>query len=72
MRWLLGAGLLALLAGGCARVRPWQRERLASPALQFEIDPYADLQERSIREITEGATFSGGGPGSAGAGCGCH
>jgi len=42
------------------------------PALQFEVDPYADLQERSIREITEGATFSGGGPGSAGAGCGCH
>ena len=65
--------LLLFVAGaGCARVRPWQREQLAAPVMQFETDPYADAQERSIREITEGATFAGGGPGSAGAGCGCH
>jgi hypothetical protein len=63
---------VALLAGACAEVRPWQRERLASPAMQFEVDPYADGQEDSILEITEGGTFAGGGPGSAGAGCGCH
>jgi hypothetical protein len=66
----------AIIAGGfmtgCARVRPWQREHLASPIMQFEVDGLAELQERTIREITEGATFAGGGPGSAGAGCGCH
>ncbi len=64
--------LAALAAAGCATVRPWQRERLASPAMQFEVDPFADEQEASIREITEGSTFAGGGPGGAGGGCGCH
>ncbi len=64
--------LLVLAAAGCATVRPWQREQLASPAMQFQVDPLADEQEASIREITEGATFAGGGPGGAGGGCGCH
>jgi hypothetical protein len=68
MRWLLWLILLT----GCARVAPWQRGELANPAMQFEVDPYADVQEQSIREITEGATFGGAGVGSAGAGCGCH
>ena len=63
---------LLLLLGGCARVKPWQRGELAGPAMQFQVDPYAEVQEQSIREITEGATFGGAGAGSAGAGCGCH
>ena len=57
---------------GCARVRPWQRERLAGPAMQFQMAPFADGQRDSVLEITEGSTFSSAGPGSAGAGCGCH
>jgi hypothetical protein len=60
--------LLFLLAG-CATVRPWEREQLASPAMQFEANPFADEQEASIREITEGATYAGAG--SGGGGCGC-
>ncbi len=60
------------LGGGCARVRPWERDRLASPAMQFQMTPYADGQRDSVLEITEGATFSSAGPGGAGAGCGCH
>jgi uncharacterized protein DUF4266 len=67
-----GIWLAILIMGGCAQVRPWQRERLASPAMQFELDPYADQQLQTIHEITEGSTFGGGGPGGAGAGCGCH
>jgi hypothetical protein len=67
---VLGFVLLAL--GGCARVRPWQRERLAGPAMQVELDAAAAQQERSVLEIVEGGTFAGGGPGGAGAGCGCH
>jgi hypothetical protein len=63
--------IAALSITACAEVRPWQRERLASPAMQFTFDP-GEEQESSILEITEGSTFAAGGPGSAGAGCGCH
>ena len=63
---------LALSAASCAHVRPWQREQLASPALQFEMTPGAAGQRQSILEITEGNTYPSAGPGNAGAGCGCH
>ncbi len=62
--------VLALAVTGCASVRPWERETLASPGMQFAVDPFGDEQEQTILEITEGATFGGGGGG--GAGCGCH
>ncbi|HEX6836887.1 MAG TPA: DUF4266 domain-containing protein [Polyangia bacterium] len=65
---LLAVGAVA----GCARVRPWERERLAGPAMQFQMAPFAEGQRDSVLEITEGSTFSSAGPGSAGAGCGCH
>jgi hypothetical protein len=63
--------VLAALAG-CGHVRASQREHLANPAMQFEMDPVADGQRDSILEITQGATFSSAGPGTAGAGCGCN
>lgn len=63
---------LALAAASCQHVHASQRERLASPAMQFEMDPAADQQRASILEITEGSTFSSAGPGTAGAGCGCN
>jgi hypothetical protein len=66
-RWVL----LLVLLSGCATVHPWERERLARPAMQFEVDPDAEGQAEGIREITEGATYAGA-PGSTGAGCGCH
>jgi hypothetical protein len=73
MRKIVLAGVLVVL-GGCVTVRPWERGRLASPAMQFQQDPFADEQEQSILEITEGATYAsaGAGAGGAGAGCGCH
>jgi Domain of unknown function (DUF4266) len=64
--------LVVVALAGCAHVRPWQRERLASPAMQFQMAPLADGQRDSVLEITEGSTFPSAGPGSAGAGCGCH
>jgi hypothetical protein len=65
--------VLALaLAAGCTHVRASQREKLASPAMQFEMDPTAEAQRDSILEITEGSTFPSAGPGTAGAGCGCN
>ncbi len=67
------AALIILLASaGCTHVRASQRENLASPAMQFEMDPVADGQRDSILEITEGNTFPTAGPGTAGAGCGCN
>jgi len=69
---LLAAVGLFVLAPGCARVRPWQRGELASPAMQFQMSPLGNAQLDSVLEITEGSTFSSAGPGSAGAGCGCH
>ncbi|HEX9104234.1 MAG TPA: DUF4266 domain-containing protein [Polyangia bacterium] len=62
----------AATLGGCARVRPWERERLAGPTMQFQMEPFGEGQRDSVLEITEGSTFSSAGPGSAGAGCGCH
>jgi hypothetical protein len=56
---------------GCGHVGAAQRAKLASPAMQFEMEPAADAQRDSILEITEGSTFSSAGPGTAGAGCGC-
>ncbi len=49
---------LALVAVGCQHVHATQRERLASPAMQFEMDRVANGQQDSILEITEGGTFS--------------
>lgn len=68
----LGVVALVLLATGCVHVRPHQRQRLAGPAMQFEMNPAAAAQRDSVLEITEGATYSSAGPGTAGAGCGCN
>jgi hypothetical protein len=40
--------------------------------MQFQMSPLGSAQLDSVLEITEGATYSSAGPGSAGAGCGCH
>jgi len=72
--WLMMILAVVLVAGasGCATVRPWERGRLAGPAMQFEFDAYSEGSESAVLGITEGGTFAGNGPGGAGAGCGCH
>ncbi len=69
---LFAATMLATFSAGCTVVRPWERGELANPTMRFQMAPVADEQEASVLEITEGTTFSSAGPGSAGAGCGCH
>lgn len=59
-------------ASGCSHVAPYERERLANPAMRFEMDSTSDAQRLSVHEITEGGTFPSAGPGNAGAGCGCN
>ena len=44
--------VIAFSAGGCARVRPWQRGELASPAMQFQMSPLKQAQLDSVLEIT--------------------
>jgi Domain of unknown function (DUF4266) len=68
----LAAFVVVAATAGCTHVRASQREKLASPAMQFEMDPVADQQRDSVLEITEGSTFPSAGPGTAGAGCGCN
>jgi Domain of unknown function (DUF4266) len=67
-----GLIVISLGVAGCSRVRPSQRERLAGPAMQFQMEPVAEAQRDSVLEITEGGTFPSAGPGNAGAGCGCN
>ena len=61
--------LLLLLAGGCATVKPWQRETLADPIMQPGRYPIAKAQLDHVyfsREAASGGTTVGGG------GCGCN
>ena len=66
---LVALGGLALLAGGCATVKPYQREHLAQRIMKFSPDPDEDQLDLHMLEAREG---SSGGYGSAGGGCGCN
>lgn len=61
--------LFLSLAGGCATVKPWQREMLADPIMQPGRNPIAAAQLEHIyfsREAASGGNTVGGG------GCGCN
>jgi hypothetical protein len=71
IRGLLGCLMLTFLsmAGGCATVKPWEREALADPIMQPDRDPIAKAQLDHVyfsREAASGGTTVGGG------GCGCN
>jgi len=60
------AGLLA--AGACATVQPWERGRLADPAMVFDADSGQLAYSTHWQEAREG---SSGGYGVQSGGCGC-
>lgn len=72
---LAGAALLA----GCSSftlpslpepwVKPYERERLADPILQFQRDALADRHREHVHVVREGAR---GATGVQGGGCGCN
>ncbi|EWS55214.1 MULTISPECIES: DUF4266 domain-containing protein [Methylibium] len=65
---LLGLSLLT----GCAIqpwVKPYERERLADPIMQFAQDPLVDKHREHVRSVREGAR---GATGVQGGGCGCN
>jgi hypothetical protein len=65
--------VLAGLFSGCASIEPWvqpyERERLASPLMQFSRDGLASKHTEHVREVREG---SRGATGVQGGGCGCN
>jgi hypothetical protein len=64
--------VLTLAAPGCATLqppKPWEKDRLARPEMQFDADPLDAKQIRHIYDSKEAAT---GGTGVGGGGCGCN
>jgi hypothetical protein len=62
--------LVVALCAGCAAVRPWQREKLASPAMSLDVGEEG-LARAHRNRVVESRT-AGGLPGGAPAGgCGC-
>lgn len=59
---------LAVAAGGCATVKPWQRESLAQPGMSFDATAGVAAEQHML-ESREAAV---GGLGGAGGGCGCN
>jgi hypothetical protein len=66
---LAGAALLS----GCAVPEPWvkpyERERLADPMMQFSRDSLPSKHREHVRDVREGAR---GATGVQGGGCGCN
>ena len=69
------AGILGLLAGlalgGCATVKPYEREQLSRPSMDFGRESGEAAFRAHEQESREGAMGSAGLAG-AGGGCGCN
>jgi Domain of unknown function (DUF4266) len=63
---------VAALSSGCSTIEPWvkpyERERLADPIMQWQGDLLASKNSQHVRDIREGAR---GANGVQGGGCGC-
>jgi hypothetical protein len=64
---------LAACAAGCALPEPWvkpyERERLADPIMQFQRSSLPTKHVEHVRDVREGAR---GATGVQGGGCGCN
>jgi len=77
MNMRLASSMVALVAasllGACAAPQPWvkpyERERLADPIMQFSRDALSDKHREHVRVVREGAR---GATGVQGGGCGCN
>jgi hypothetical protein len=70
---VLAMGAAASLLSACGSIEPWvkpyERERLASPLMQFSRDGLSAKHFEHVREVREGAR---GATGVQGGGCGCN
>jgi hypothetical protein len=63
-------GILLVLTTSCVRVKPWEREKLASPAMTVQMGE-ENMAGAYRAKVAETRT-AGGLPGTApGGGCGC-
>jgi len=73
MRKLLLIPGVALLAAACAPIEPWvkpyEREKLADPIMQFQRTALNEKHREHIHQVREGAR---GATGVQGGGCGCN
>lgn len=63
---------LAALAAGCASepwVKPYEREKLADPIMQFSREGLAERHREHVHNVREAAR---GATGVQGGGCGCN
>jgi Domain of unknown function (DUF4266) len=69
-RAALAAAALAMAGAGCARVRPYEREHLASPAMtvRFAEEGFPGEYRAKVVESKTGGGLPGDAPGG---GCGC-
>ena len=71
----IGVLLAVAVLGGCAIppiepwVKPYERERLADPIMNFSRDTLAEKHREHVRDVREGAR---GATGVQGGGCGCN
>ena len=68
-RLILTGLCAAALLGGCAEVKPYEREMLADPLMSFSRDPISDAYLDHVYDVREGAR---GATTSQGGGCGCN
>jgi hypothetical protein len=67
---LIAGGILAAVAaGGCATVKPWDRDLLAKESMKFAPLPIESAADEHIYFSKEGST---GGTSVGGGGCGCN
>ncbi len=71
MRMLVVSLLLALSVGGCVSVAPYEREYLASPAMNPQYESGESGFQSHVFNSREGTT-GGSGTGATGGGCGCN
>ena len=69
MRLALLLCLCCAALGGCVSVAPYEREYLANPAMNVELEEGEGEFQAHVFDSREGATC---GTGSTGGGCGCN
>ena len=60
---------ILVLIGGCATVKPWQREALADPIMQADRNP---MQTALLDHVYFSREAASGGRSVGGGGCGCN
>jgi Domain of unknown function (DUF4266) len=68
-KFVIAAALPALLLGGCAAVKPWDRDLLAQKEMQLVPAPVDNALDEHVYFSKEAAS---GGQGVGGGGCGCN